>query len=306
VVDFLVLEQDDRPVSGLTAADLELTENGQQRKFTDFRAVGPTAENSEPRRFVITVNRRGAEAGRLRRARAALRRFASERLSADDEAMLVEIGATAEILQQFTPGGDALCKSLDDLGVVPYEVFEEPLHADGGGIWDLLGSVGLALSRVPGRKVVILLSVDQSTYPSSSPASWAWTFDQQAFLNAQSVFNAARAVVYFVDLAGDARNRFDPSFGAPRQDDPFAAFDFYSVRGCDPKPINSKEDLGLWQRRPVAPTTGTLSDSVGFWPGSTGRTSFGISSVGPPPIPAEKTVTPGPWRSGSGGGMTSR
>lgn len=244
VVDFLVLDKDDRPVSGLTAADIELTENGEQRTFTDFRAVGPAAANSEPRRFVIAINRRGAEARRLRRARAALRQFASDRLSEDDEAMLVEIGATVRILQEFATGGDALRASLDDLSFVPHEVFEGPRHADGGGIWDLLGSIGSALGRLPGRKVVILMSADQSTYPSSSPASSAWTFDQQSFLDAQLVFNAAKAVVYFVDLAGDARNRFDPSFGGRRQEDPFATFDWYSARGSRPQVDQFEGGLG--------------------------------------------------------------
>ena len=244
VADFVVLDSDGRPVPGLTAADLELTESGQQRTFTGFRAVGPTAENSEPRRFVITVNRRGAEAGRLRRARAALRQFASDHLFEDDEAMLVQIGATVKIVQEFATGGDALRESLDELTLVPHEVFEGPRHADGGGIWDLLGSIGSALARLPGRKVVILMSVDQSTVPSTSPASSAWTFDQQSFLNAQAIFNAARAAVYFVDLAGDARNRFDPSFGARRQDDPFAAFDWYSARGSRPQADQFEGGLG--------------------------------------------------------------
>ena len=235
LVDFLVVDEDKNPVEGLTAADIELTENGRQQAFTEFHAVGPAAgPGAPPRRFVIIVNRRGAETMRLRRARSALRRFASEQLSESDEAMLVGIGPTVEILQQFGPGADLLRESLDDLSPSPHEVFDGPRHADGGGIWDLLGSLGSELRHLPGRKVVILMSVDQSTNPQGPRASSAWTFDQQSFLNALFAFNAAKATVYCIDLAGGGQNRYDPSFGAERQDDPLAWADRYAARGSRP------------------------------------------------------------------------
>lgn len=245
LVDFLVLDEDGRPVPGLTAADIELTEDGREQEFTDFHAVGPDAgSGAPPRRFVIIVNRRGAETMRLRRARSALRRFASDQLSAGDEAMLVGIGPTVEILQQFAPGADRLRESLDDLSPSPHEVFDGPRHADGGGIWNLLGGLGSELRRVPGRKVVILMSVDQSTNPQGPRASSSWTFDQQSFLNALFAFNAAKATVYCIDLAGGGQNRYDPGFGAERQDDPLAWADWYAARGSRPEAERFEGGIG--------------------------------------------------------------
>ena len=235
VVDFLVLDRDGRPVSGLTAADVELTENGRQQAFIDFRAVGSAAPNPEPRRFVIIVNRRGAEAVRVRRARAALREFASEQLSEGDEAMLVAIGPTLEVLQDFAGGGDRLRESLDGLNPLPHGAFSDPRHLDGRGIWDLLGDLGAGLRRVPGRKIVILMSVDQTADVRAPAASRAWTFDQQAFLRALSAFNEARAAVHGVDLADTGYGRRGPGWVAERQGDPLETADWYSARGSHPQ-----------------------------------------------------------------------
>ena len=235
LVDFLVFDRDGRPVSGLTAVDIELTENGQQLAFTDFREVGTAAPNPEPRRFVIIVNRRGAEAVRVRRARAALGRFASEQLSDGDEAMLVAIGPTVEVLQDFAPGGDRLRASLDGLSPLPHGAFDDPRHLDGRGIWDLLGDLGAGLRRVPGRKIVILMSVDQSADVRAPAASRAWTFDQQAFLRALSAFNGARAAVHGVDLADTGYGRRGPGWVAERQGDPLETADWYSARGSHPE-----------------------------------------------------------------------
>ena len=235
VVDFLVLDRDGRPVSGLTAADIELTKDGRQQTFTDFREVGTAAPNPEPRRFVIIVNRRGAAAMRVRRARAALRKFASALLSDDDESMLVAIGPTVEVLQQFAPGADRLRESLDGLSPLPHGAFNDPRHLDGRGIWDLVGDLGAGLRRVPGRKIVILMSVDQSARVRAPDASRAWTFDQQAFLRALSTFNEARAAVHGVDLADAGYGRRGPGWVAERQGDPLEAADWYSARGSHPQ-----------------------------------------------------------------------
>jgi VWFA-related protein len=262
LVDFLALDEDGRPIPGLTAADIELTEEGREQEFADFHTVGPDAgPGAPPRRFVIVVNRRGAETRRLRRARSGLRRFASDQLSESDEAMLVGIGPTVEILQQFTPGADRLRERLDDLRTSPHEVFEGPRHADGGGLWDLLGGIGSELRRVPGRKVVILMSMDESTNPQGAGASSAWTFDQQSFLNALFAFNAARATVYSIDLAGGGQNRYDPSFGAERQDDPLAWADWYTARGSRPEIDRFEGGIGA-----LATATGGSSyrNQVGF------------------------------------------
>ena len=128
MVDALVLDQEGNPVPGLTAADFDLTFDGRKQAFSDFRAVGPEAA-SEPRRFIIIVNRRGAEAMRVRRARAALRKFASEQLSDGDEAMLVGIGPAVEVLQQFALGVDRLRDSLDELSPLPPRPGAQPTGA---------------------------------------------------------------------------------------------------------------------------------------------------------------------------------
>ena len=249
-VDFLVLDDEGRPVPGLAAADIELTEDGREQDFRDFRALGPDAPQgpSGTRRFVIVVNRRGAEARRIRRARSALRRFASEQLAEIDEAMLVGIGPRLEILREFSPGGERLRASLDELSPLPHRVFDGSRSADGGGIWDLLGGLGSALRRVPGRKVVILMSVDRSAGVRQPSSSWAWTFDQHSFLNTLLAFQAARTAVYCVDLAtdlpGGSRNRHDPGLGAGRPEDPLSEADWYSARGSHPETDRFEGGLG--------------------------------------------------------------
>jgi len=233
-VDALVLDQEGNPVPDLTAADFELTLDGRRQTLTDFRAVGLGATH-EPRRFVIIVNRRGAEAIRVRRARAALRKFASERLSDGDETMLVAIGPLVEILQEFAPGVERLRESLDRLSPLPHGAFNDPRHLDGRGIWDLLGDLGPELRRAPGRKIVILMSVDQSASVRAPDASRAWTFDQQSFLETLSAFNEARAAVHGIDLADTGYGRRGPGWVAERQGDPLEPADWYSARGSHPE-----------------------------------------------------------------------
>ena len=104
-------------------------------------------------------------------------------------------------------------------------------RGDGGGIWDLLGRLSQGVRLIPGRKVVILASVDQSTDPQEPSGSSAWTFDQGSFRNAILSFNAANATVYSLDLAGGDRGLYDPSLGAERPNDPLAGFDWYETRG---------------------------------------------------------------------------
>lgn len=233
-VDFLVLGGEGRPVPDLTAGDIELTFDGRHQVFTDFRVVGLGAA-SEPRRFVIIVNRRGAEPMRVRRARAALRKFASDQLAGGDEAMLVAIGPTVEVLQEFTPGANQLRASLANLSPLPHGAFDDPRHVDGRGIWELLGDLGAGLRRVPGRKIVILISVDQSADVRAPAPSRAWTFDQQSFLDALSAFSDARAAVHCLDLADTGYGRRGPSWVAQRQGDPLEAADWYSARGSHPQ-----------------------------------------------------------------------
>ena len=233
-VDALVLDHEGNPVPGLTASDFELTWDGRQQTLTDLRAVGPGAAHAL-RRFVIIVNRRGAAVMRVRGARAALRKFAAGQLSDDDEAMLVAIGPTVEVLQQFAPGADRLRESLDGLSPLPHGAFDDPRHLDGRGIWDLLGDLGAGLRRVPGRKIVILMSVDQTADVRAPAASRTWTFDQQAFLRALSAFNEARAAVHGVDLADTGYGRRGPGWVAERQGDPLETADWYSARGSHPQ-----------------------------------------------------------------------
>ena len=234
LVDFLVLDKEGQPVAGLTAGDIELTAEGRRQAFTDFGAAGPEGAG-EPRRFVVIVNRRGAEAMRIRRARAALREFASGQLGEGDEAMLVAIGPTVEILQQFAPGADRLRESLDGLSPLPHGAFDDPRHLDGRGIWDLLGDLGAGLRRVPGRKIVILMSVDQAANVRAPAASRAWTFDQHSFLDTLSAFNQARAAVHGVDLADTGYGRRGAGWVARRQGDPLETADWYSARGSHPQ-----------------------------------------------------------------------
>lgn len=276
LVDFLVLDKDGRPISGLSDTDIELTKDGRQQEFTDLHAVESTAgPDGSPRRFIIVVNRRGAESMRLRRARSALNKFASDQLSASDEAMLVEVGPTLRILQEFAPGAGQLRENLKDLSPSPHEVFDDPRRADGGGIWDLLGRLGSELRRLPGRKVVILFSVDQSTNPRGPGSSSAWTFDQRSFQNALFAFNTANAAVYSVDLADGGRGRYDPRYGGERQNDPLAVFDWYETRGARRDQDRFEGGLGalatatggVYYRNPVgfARLLAEISDQNRLW-----------------------------------------
>ena len=150
-------------------------------------------------------------------------------------------------------------------------------HLDGRGIWDLLGDLAIELRQVSGRKIVILMSVDQSANVRAPDASRAWTFDQQSFLETLSAFNEARAAVHGIDLADTGYGRRGPGWIAERQGDPLEAADWYSARGSHPETDRFEGGLDALAAATGGETYRARPVSIASWPKSTPETDSGTN-----------------------------
>ncbi len=143
LVDVLVLDPDGNPVSGLTRDEFEVFEDKVQQDIQSFDVIdwtsyvaeatprGPApAErtpresiNTFPRRFIFVVNRQGAEFGFLVRARQALESFVVESMAEGDEAMIIDIGQSTRIIQQFTSSKQETIQALKKIYPMRADIF---------------------------------------------------------------------------------------------------------------------------------------------------------------------------------------
>lgn len=238
IVDVLVLDEDGNPVSGLTAGDFELLEEGAPQQVlsldvVDWERYGPSAGappedesaapveeaapaaevNASPRRFVIVFNRRRADPVNLRRAKRGLEEFVANNMVDGDETMILEFANEVRVLQEFWPGKEQTLANVRRIVPGTYSSFVP--EADARESFQMLAALAEALEMVPGRKIVVLLSSMLQTFADPRqivnevagemvegfPGRSALD-ETNALLAAIQQLNHANATLYSVDIEG--------------------------------------------------------------------------------------------------------
>ncbi len=235
IVDVLVLDDDGTPVSGLTADDFELSEDGEPQRVASIDVVDwqryelgealpaetpaidlepADAGNASPRRFVIVFNRRGADPVNLRRAKRGLEDFVVEHMVDGDETMILEFAHTVRVLQEFYSGKE---QTLANIRRIVPGTYQSPVgpEIDARDSYEMLFALADALESVEGRKIVVFLSMNLQTFadPRQVVGEIAGTeVDQfpgrraldmtRSLREAILQLNHANATLYAVDLTG--------------------------------------------------------------------------------------------------------
>ena len=240
IVDVLVLDDDGNPVSGLTAGDFELFEDGEPQRVASLDVVdweryeldeavpveaepspapAPDVEttgsgNASPRRFVIVFNRRRADPVNLRRAKRGLEEFVAQHMVDGDETMILEFAHTVRVLQEFYSGKE---QTLANVRRIIPGTYESPVgpEIDARDSFQMLYALAEALERVEGRKIVVFLSMGLQTFadPRQVVGEIAGdevdefpgrrALDETGTLQAAiRQLNHANATLYAVDLVG--------------------------------------------------------------------------------------------------------
>lgn len=219
LVDALALDSDGNPVSELTAEDFEILEDGVPQtiaslEVTDWTsyvgarelASGPDAEpdvsafraSGYPRRFVFVLNRQGARFEWLARAKRALSEFVVESLADGDEAMLVEVGVSWKVTQEFRNVKEETLASIRKLSQMRVDYPMGPDRA-AGQLYRDLELLAEGFSQFPGRKVLVLMSNELATFTGVGSRR---TNEGFTLKRATDALNQANVSVYTIDLRG--------------------------------------------------------------------------------------------------------
>jgi len=190
-----VVTKDGRPVTGLTADDFEIYEDGHKQVITSFAYVSnvgarpattpekpretktgsftppPPLTRDVPRRTIaLVVDDLGLSAESLSDVRRSVRKFVAEQMQPNDLVAILRTGTQVGALQQFTNDKRLLNRAVDQLrwnlcsrvGInvlrpVGLPNYSGCLHSYGSTL-SQLRSIVEAMGRLPGRKSLILMS----------------------------------------------------------------------------------------------------------------------------------------------------
>jgi len=220
LVDVVVIDRDGQPVSGLERDDFQVLEDRVPQDITTFdvtdwtsyvgeRVEGASPEgavNTYPRRFILILNRQGAEFEYLNRAKRDLGTFIVESMAEGDEAMVIDVGYSLKVVQNFQAGKEQTLQAVRKLSQMQIDY---PMGPDRAAqqIFRDLESLGQALLGIPGRKVVILFSNELQTFASPGSRSSDNSFSLKKAVEA---LNQANTSVYTLDIRGaDSFTSFD-------------------------------------------------------------------------------------------------
>jgi VWFA-related protein len=148
-----VLDQSGRLVTGLTANDFEVFDNGKKQALTVF------ASDLQPITIVIMLDRSGSMVRHFELVRKAAERFVGNLLEADR----ARVGSFSNRIQidpvEFTDNRQALVRILR-------ENLQEPGTTP---LWNATAAAMTALAREPGRRVVLLFTDGHDTPGARGP-----------------------------------------------------------------------------------------------------------------------------------------
>jgi len=205
VVDVVARDHDQRPVTGLRAADFELFEDGVRQTITAFDEVGGAAPNASEElpsapgnrvRFpdgapgVIALAFEQLSPAGAQLAEKAATDFINDSTAGGDHAAVFNLDRGLHLVVPYSAEKSALLKGLREIarrpgyalehaGAVPNAEFETPEGGQpsrasrddspfirGHATLDALDGVITSLEHVPGRKVVILFSEGLALMPA--------------------------------------------------------------------------------------------------------------------------------------------
>ncbi len=211
LVDVVVIDREGNPVSGLAREDFHVFEDGVAQTIETFdvtdwtsyvgeRTAGAVegSVNTYPRRFIFIINRQGAQFEYLNRAKRDLGEFIIESMAEGDEAMVIDIGYSLKVVQNFQAGKERTLQAVRKLSQMQIDYPMGPDRAAQQTYRDL-ESLGEALSRIPGRKIVILFSNELQTFvgPGSRDIDNSFSLKE-----AVEALNQANTSVYTLDIRG--------------------------------------------------------------------------------------------------------
>jgi len=167
VVDVVVTGRSGEYVPDMSARDFRIFEDNKEQTIRSF-SVETGASAAEPRRLVLFFDNTGMSATQQAAARQAAARFAETNAGPDRLMAVVSFDGSFHVVQSFTGNAEALTRAISggkfftasSTGSVTADAPEAASEARG-----LMRSVGLLasnLNAVPGRKMVVLLTGQQS------------------------------------------------------------------------------------------------------------------------------------------------
>jgi VWFA-related protein len=212
LVDVLVTNREGNPLPDLKQEDFQVLEDGVPQTVATFdvtdwtsyvaergsEALAEGAVNTYPRRFIFMMNRQGAEFEYLNRAKRDLATFIVESMAEGDEAMVIDVGYSLKITQEFQAGKEKTLQAVRKLSQMNLDYPGGPDLA-ARDLYRGLESLGEALLRIPGRKVLLLFSNEILTF---APPGSRWTDNTFSLNRAVESLNQANTSVYTLDIRG--------------------------------------------------------------------------------------------------------
>ncbi len=212
MVDVVAIDREGKPIPGLTREDFQVLEDGVPQTIATFdvtdwtsyvgeRTSGASPEgavNTYPRRFIFILNRQGAEFEYLTRAKRDLGTFIVESMAEGDEAMVIDVGYSLKIVQDFRAGKENTLQAIRKLSQMQIDY---PMGPDRAAhqIYRDLESLGQALLGIPGRKIVLLFSNELATFAEPGNRSIDNSFSLK---DAVEALNQSNTSVYTLDIRG--------------------------------------------------------------------------------------------------------
>ncbi|MEE9264737.1 MAG: VWA domain-containing protein, partial [Vicinamibacteria bacterium] len=212
LVDVLVLDEQGRPIAGLSREDFRVLEDGALQEIENFEIIDwssyvgraapqgePTAPepgavvNAFPRRFIFIINRQNARTQFIRRAKMALENFVVESMTDEDEALVLDMGLSTKVLQQFKDSKEETLQTIRKISLMEADLYRGT-GSDLGtrNVYDTLESLGQGLGQFPGRKIVIFMS------PELGRTQNLITYLEDTV----DAFNQSNTTIYSIDING--------------------------------------------------------------------------------------------------------
>ncbi len=238
LVDLLVLDEQGRPLAGLGRENFQVLEDDVLQEIENFEVIdwssyvgrdAPQGEprepdpravvNAFPRRFIFIINRQNARTRFIRRAKLALENFVVESMADEDEALVLDMGISTKVLQQFKDSKQETIQTIRKISLLEADLYRGT-GSDLGtrNVYDTLESLGQGLGQFPGRKIVIFMSPELGQ--TQNLITW--------LEDTVDAFNQSNTTVYSIDINGVG------GFSPASSQTPISSSDAFGIGGLFP------------------------------------------------------------------------